>query len=1276
MVYGCLILHRCAEHGRCGCIGAYAKTVLYSKYDVSGFLNDSNVRLLDKTEAFDFLDDVENNQALIEALEKAYGEIPDFDDYDSPAGQFIGGIDGTPRTPGAWDTISRNFVKAGSGEVLFLVDENAKMERVFFQTEWDTIQEFRNYNKINGVSANSYLISQNMGFSEKQIFDAMKIDTKARILAGGDITAVTVEQMAEQVKSTDMQKFLQESDFAKLNVANPSDIKYVSKFFKGLGIFGAATGFSIASYQAGKLISQGNKEGGEMVMAEFAAEEVGGTIGGSLGAVLGGVALTIVGTVSAPVAAVVIVGATLSGAFIGTEVASQLVDKWFGDSAADDLKTTIMDNLAKFQYIDKDADYIVVEFDQTTDTWIFPAGYTYEHLQTEGADGFAAMLTVLLENGRTPETLPSVILEGQNYGRVRYYAADPAAEDLVSAVRSGDETLLEQLIYARPFGFENIRNNPAEYSLDVEDYSDSFLEQKAALFVNSVYDSEWYHWGGLFGYDAHYIDIDGGVDVGNSLQDKVYFGGNKINDTIEGSLLGGDDHLYGMGGNDTIKGHDGNDYIEGGKGQDTVYGGSGEDTFYIQGEDEDYDIFNGGDDEDTIEGSEGNDTIRLHKYTGENTVEIIDGKGGENKIAGTEKTDVIDLSGTKLIDITEIRGGAGGDTITGSIDNDKIYGEGENDTLSGGGGEDWLYGGSGIDTYIIGEGVTHIVDEDNNGVIQYEDAEGVKQLLGGVWEKQEDGSYKHLVTETIATLSGSTFTIQVGEGKIAKISDFEPGRFGIKLIEEEEAAEDPTVNGSVIHGDYESIWYTSDSGSKYHKYDDLDNVIVDSGKPEPGKKDVLYDSALNDQLHGHGGVDWLHAYRGGDDFVDGGTGDDWIEKGNGGVGILVGSEGSDAVFGDTGGDTLFADTQLTQEEIHQAYAEGTSSGDRGDLLSGQQGNDTLYGWHGNDVLSGGLGNDYIYGGAGNDDIDGDSHISWYSATSPWKVTRTIETDGNTTIYKSTYSGGIVFGPDDFTEHGDDIIYAGLGADWVSAGGGNDFVDGGADDDVVFGEEGDDIILGGTGNDNLNGDSAVTTAEDSGNDYIDGGAGDDKISGGEKDDILLGRDGDDSIFGDYSLGETNGNDYIDGGNGSDTISGGGKDDTVYGGEGDDYLWGDTSGSVAEEVYHGDDHVYGEAGNDQIIGDGGSDNLFGGDGDDNIWGDKAGTDQNSEYNGQDFIDGGAGKDYIVAGGSNDIVFGGAGDDVIYGDAQGINDVRFSKLRDIVGIGSVPHIASMCM
>ena len=449
---------------------AGAKTVLYSRINpdtVANLAADSSNRMLNNTEAYEFLDKIQENINFRDAWFKIFGEYPKWtDDYTSKADIFIGGIGGNPRTPGAWDTISRNFVKAGSGEVLFLVGENATMERVFFQTEWSAVQEFRNYSKINGVPANSYLISQNMGFSEKQIFDTMKIDTKARVLAGGDITAVTVEQMAEQVKTTAMQNFLKESDFAKQSIASASDIKYVSKFFKGLSIFGAAAGFSIASYQAEKLLNQGNEEAAAMVMMDYAAEEAGGTIGGWLGAVLGGVALTIAGIVSAPVVPVVIVGATLSGAFIGTTIAGRLMDKWFLSSATEEFKNVLFDNLAKFQYVDRGGGYGIVTYDSAIDTWTFPPGYTLDYLQTNGADGFAAMLTVLLESGRTSKTLPNVRIEGKNYGRVRYYA-DPTAAELVSAAQSGDVAFLEQLIYARPFGFENIRNNPASYSLDV-----------------------------------------------------------------------------------------------------------------------------------------------------------------------------------------------------------------------------------------------------------------------------------------------------------------------------------------------------------------------------------------------------------------------------------------------------------------------------------------------------------------------------------------------------------------------------------------------------------------------------------------------------------------------------------------------------------------------------------------------------------------------------------------------------------------------------------------
>lgn len=233
--------------------------------------------------------------------------------------------------------------------------------------------------------------------------------------------------------------------------------------------------------------------------------------------------------------------------------------------------------------------------------------------------------------------------------------------------------------------------------------------------MNSVYDSEWYHFGEIFGHDAHYVDVDGGVDVGNSLQSKVYFGGNTTNDRIEGSLLGKNDFLYGMGGNDAIYGQGGDDYIEGGLGQDYLDGGAGNDIFWIQGTDADYDTFMGGSEEDTIQGSTGDDTIRVHNFTSANSIEKIIGGGGTDVIAGTEGGDIIDLSGvTTMSGIARIEGGEGNDTIKGTSGNDVIYGntkDAGDDKV-----QDRLEGGAGSDTYYAGAGDV-IYDSDGQGTI-------------------------------------------------------------------------------------------------------------------------------------------------------------------------------------------------------------------------------------------------------------------------------------------------------------------------------------------------------------------------------------------------------------------------------------------------------------------------------------------------------------------------------------------------------------------------------
>ena len=242
-----------------------------------------------------------------------------------------------------------------------------------------------------------------------------------------------------------------------------------------------------------------------------------------------------------------------------------------------------------------------------------------------------------------------------------YYTAKSISE-LISDANTGKG--LFAMHHLAPFVSKN--QNEAEYSaIDPAQHSDNYKKDRARFLYYSI------NPGGLvfdqkekiLFEDLALVENENGYNeydhaVANnhpaipaySLR-KYTFGTNHA-DTIDGEPH--DDHLYGMDGNDTIEGYHGNDYIEDGKGQDV------------------------------IQGSTENDTIRVHNFTDEDTVEIIDGGAGENIIPGTDMSDIIDLSGTTLTSIKEIRGGKGVGAIIGSAGDDKIYGEAGMDILSGG----------------------------------------------------------------------------------------------------------------------------------------------------------------------------------------------------------------------------------------------------------------------------------------------------------------------------------------------------------------------------------------------------------------------------------------------------------------------------------------------------------------------------------------------------------------------------------------------------------------
>ncbi|MBI3896877.1 MAG: putative Ig domain-containing protein [Gammaproteobacteria bacterium] len=175
----------------------------------------------------------------------------------------------------------------------------------------------------------------------------------------------------------------------------------------------------------------------------------------------------------------------------------------------------------------------------------------------------------------------------------------------------------------------------------------------------------------------------------------------------------------------------GNDLIEGGVNGESLNGEAGDDTFLIVGNNANADQVNGGLGFDRILGSEGDDRIRLYDYQNDNTVELIDGRGGTNLISSDVYWSVLDLRNTTLKNIQGIEAGndgaliygsQGNDTIQGGIADDDLTGEGGNDILGGGAGNDTLAGGIGNDTYRFNRGDGQDVVNENDATSGNQDA--------------------------------------------------------------------------------------------------------------------------------------------------------------------------------------------------------------------------------------------------------------------------------------------------------------------------------------------------------------------------------------------------------------------------------------------------------------------------------------------------------------------------------------------------------------------------
>ncbi|MEQ9639869.1 MAG: FecR domain-containing protein [Alphaproteobacteria bacterium] len=181
-------------------------------------------------------------------------------------------------------------------------------------------------------------------------------------------------------------------------------------------------------------------------------------------------------------------------------------------------------------------------------------------------------------------------------------------------------------------------------------------------------------------------NLSGGA--GNDLLD-----GGADDDTLAGDE--GADTLLGQAGDDSLSGGAGNDQLTGGTGVDTLVGGAGNDTLFVSADEDAVDTFLGGTGTDRLVAGNG---LQLADFTAVNSIEVIEANG---QISGTGGGDVIDVSATTLVNVTDIDGGGGDDALTGNGAADSIAGGDGADTLIGGAGDDVLFGDNATATPIV-----------------------------------------------------------------------------------------------------------------------------------------------------------------------------------------------------------------------------------------------------------------------------------------------------------------------------------------------------------------------------------------------------------------------------------------------------------------------------------------------------------------------------------------------------------------------------------------------
>jgi Ca2+-binding RTX toxin-like protein len=399
------------------------------------------------------------------------------------------------------------------------------------------------------------------------------------------------------------------------------------------------------------------------------------------------------------------------------------------------------------------------------------------------------------------------------------------------------------------------------------------------------------------------ISVAGGVATGSPYPLRTTLLGGAGNDTLRGA--GSGDSLSGDPGADTLIGGAGYDYLSGGDDADTLYGGP------------DGDSLEGGLGDDLLSGEAGNDSFNsdfadgadvMHGGTGlhDTAVYILrtanltitmdglanDGEAGEGDNVDVDLEDVFGGQGNDTLTGSPANntmvggpwGGSGSDTIKGLAGDDEMDGGGndtsadnlvggdDDDTLNGSGGPDRLTGGEGNDILQAGLGNDTVSGDAGNDTFEVDwsgTADGADVISGGVGTDM--AQYDRRTADLTITLDGSANDGQAGEGDNVK-GDVEDVVGGIGA---------DRITGNAADNMLLGTWPGGADG----------NDVVKGG----AGMDRLYGAIGNDTLIGGDGEDVMH----------GDEGDDSLQAKDGGWDFVNGGEGTDVVTNKDPIDTIY-----------------------------------------------------------------------------------------------------------------------------------------------------------------------------------------------------------------------------------------------------------------------------------------------------------------------------------------------------------------------------------